>query len=97
MGPLLPYREIHRGDIIVFLSPIEANLHLVKRVIGIPGDHIHLREGIVYRNGERLNESYVKHTDPVTYNPYRDDFPSQLQSDGAVPAWIAWLTIVRDA
>jgi signal peptidase I len=88
MGPLVPYRAIHRGDIIVFLSPIEANLHLVKRVIGIPGDHIHLRNGIVYRNGEHLNESYVVRNGPVTYDPYRDDFPSQLQSDGAVPAWL---------
>ena len=91
LGPLVPYREIHRGDIIVFLSPIEPNLHLVKRVIGIPGDHIHLRKGIVYRNGEALKESYVVRNGPVTYDPYRDDFPSQLQSDGAVPAWLEYI------
>ena len=56
-GPLLPYREIKHGDIIVFLSPAEPDKHLVKRVVGIPGDHIHLRHGIVYRNGEALKES----------------------------------------
>ena len=70
MGPLLPYREIKHGDIIVFLSPAEPDKHLVKRVIGIPGDHIHLRRGIVYRNGERLEESsYVKHTGAMSYRP----------------------------
>src|SRR5215470_7119550 len=50
LGPFLPYREVHRGDIIVFFSPAEPKLHLVKRVIGIPGDRIHLRQGVVYRN-----------------------------------------------
>src|SRR4051812_44619774 len=43
IGPLLAYREVKRNDIIVFLSPSEENKHLVKRVIGIPGDRIHLR------------------------------------------------------
>src|SRR2546426_7788466 len=33
-GPLLPYRDIQDGDIIVFLSPIEPGLHVVKRIIG---------------------------------------------------------------
>jgi signal peptidase I len=87
LGSFLPYREIHRGDIIVFFSPAEPKLHLVKRVIGIPGDRIHLRQGVVYRNGERLNEPYVIHTSPISYDPYRDDFPSLPPSDGATPAW----------
>src|SRR5499433_2889220 len=41
MGPLLPYRDIKRGDVVVFLSPAEPGLYVVKRIIGIPGDHIH--------------------------------------------------------
>jgi len=73
-GPLLPYREIRRGDIVVFLHPAEPGLYVVKRIMGIPGDRIHLRDGVVYRNGERLDEPYVIHkTDG--YNPYRDNFP----------------------
>ena len=64
MGPLLPYREIKRGDIVVFLSPAEPGLYVVKRIIGIPGDRIHLRDGVVYRNGEKLNEPYVMHQGP---------------------------------
>src|SRR6266481_9316214 len=51
----LPYREVHRGEPIVFYKPFaEPNgehIILVKRVIAIPGDRIHLRRGIVYLNG----------------------------------------------
>ena len=61
MGPLLPYRQIKRNDIVVFLSPMTPGLYVVKRIIGIPGDHIHLRDGVVYRNGEKLDEPYVNH------------------------------------
>jgi len=87
LGPLLPYREIKHGDIIVFLSPAEPDKHLVKRVVGIPGDHIHLRRGVVYRNGERLEESsYVKHIGERSYEPERDDFPAIVPEIGT-PQW----------
>jgi signal peptidase I len=75
MGPLIPYREIHRNDIAVFLSPEQPGLFLVKRIMGIPGDHIHLRNGVVYRNGEKLDEPYALHK-IADYNPYRDNFPA---------------------
>jgi signal peptidase I len=75
LGPLVPYREIHRGDIVVFLSPAEPGLYVVKRIIGVPGDRIHLRDGVVYRNGEKLVEPYVIHSSG-DYNPYRDQFPA---------------------
>ncbi|HLY98948.1 MAG TPA: signal peptidase I [Candidatus Angelobacter sp.] len=87
-GPVVPYRDVHRGDIIVFLKPSQPGLHLVKRVIGIPGDKIHLRQGVVYRNGERLNEPYVIHNG--TYESVRDDFPSvELPPgfDSYAPEW----------
>src|SRR5271157_1344092 len=74
LGPMLPYRDIRRGDIVVFLSPEERGLFVVKRIIGIPGDRIHLRDGVVYRNGQKLDESYVRHI-PGAYNPYSDNFP----------------------
>src|SRR5713101_4027213 len=74
VGPLMPYRDIRRGDIVVFLSPSEQGLFVVKRIIGIPGDRIHLRDGVVYRNGEKLEEPYVRHKDSAP-NPYRDNFP----------------------
>ncbi|MGC2792070.1 MAG: signal peptidase I, partial [Candidatus Sulfotelmatobacter sp.] len=49
VGPLVHYREVRRGDIVVFLAPCEPGLYVVKRVIGVPGDRIHLRNGVVYR------------------------------------------------
>lgn len=87
IGPILPYRNVQRGDIFVFLHPAEPGLYVVKRVMGIPGDHIHLRDGAVFRIGEKLNEPYVIH-DPDNYNSYRDNFPAAPPSDPNVnPDW----------
>ena len=78
IGPLLPYRQIHRGDIVVFLHPdaAYAGTYVVKRIIGIPGDRIHLRNGEVYRNGEKLNEPYILHDRDDLSDSYRNDFPA---------------------
>lgn len=84
---LIPYRKPQHGDIIVFLSPSEPGLYVVKRVIGVPGDRIHLQDGVVYRNGERLNEPYVIRNG--TYSAYRDQFPAIPPDDGSglTPEW----------
>jgi signal peptidase I len=89
MGPLLPYRDIRRGDIVVFLSPMTPGLYVVKRIIGLPGDRIHLRDGAVYRNGQKLEEPFVMHKGPVKYDGYRDNFPSVAPSDfnNLAPYW----------
>jgi len=86
MRPIVPYRQIQHGDIVVFLSPAEAGLYVVKRIIGVPGDHIHLRDGVVFRNGLALKEPYAIRNG--SYNPYRDDFPDVPPSDdyGVSPA-----------
>jgi signal peptidase I len=82
-APFVRYRDVQRGDIIVFFKPHpeSPDLHLVKRCIGVPGDRIHLEHGIVYLNGVAQNEPYAgmprDDGDPNdAYNPYRDDFPS---------------------
>jgi signal peptidase I len=90
VGPLLPYRQIRRGDIVVFLSPAEPGLYVVKRIMGTPGDRIHLRNGVVYRNGEKLDEPYVIHSSQAdAYNPYRDNFPAVAPSEfnNVAPNW----------
>ncbi len=51
-------------------------IFLVKRVIGIPGDHIHLRNGTVYLNGQPQDEPLAAKPGDDGYFPYRDDFPS---------------------
>jgi signal peptidase I len=65
--PYLPERSIHHGDIVAFWSPEVADLRLVKRVIGLPGDTFEMREGDVYINGSRLTEPYVVHQFPLSY------------------------------
>jgi len=96
LGPLLPYRDVRRGDTVVFLSPAEHGLFVVKRIIGIPGDHIHLRDDVVYRNGQKLDEPYVQHkgdpSDPYgERRPYRANFPAVTPSpwDSLWPEWQA--------
>ncbi len=76
---LLPYSDVKRGDIIVFRYPVDIKQTFVKRVIGVPGDHIRLANKQVYRNGVKLDEPYVVHKDPLGpdhIEPYRDNFPS---------------------
>lgn len=81
------HRNVQRGDIVVFYKPtLEPNgehLFLVKRVMGIPGDHLHLVDGIVYRNGQALNEPYAAAPPYADYNPYRDDFPAVPPGENA--------------
>jgi signal peptidase I len=55
--------EPERGDIIVFLHP-NSDLNLIKRVIGLPGDRIEIRERTVSVNGMLLNEPYIQ-ADPT--------------------------------
>ncbi|WP_446741911.1 signal peptidase I [Silvibacterium acidisoli] len=74
-APFLPYHEIHRGDIIVFFKPRETGLYLVKRVIGLPGDRIHLVNGTVYLNGKPQVEPQAVKAKPDDEFPYRDEFP----------------------
>jgi signal peptidase I len=83
--PLVHYREPKRGDIVVFIKPVPDDvdgkpeyLFLVKRLIGVPGDHIHLRDGIVFING--LAQSQPKDGMDIPANPsekvFLDEFPT---------------------
>jgi signal peptidase I len=57
------FRDPKRGEIIVFKTPVcgttQAHEVFVKRLIGLPGDHISERDGIIYINNVRLNEPYI--------------------------------------
>jgi signal peptidase I len=96
MGSLMPYRNAKHDEIVVFLSPSEQGLFVVKRIIGIPGDRIHLRDGVVYRNGEKLDEPYVRYKNDVPNveltRPYRENFPA-VPADmyNVTPEWQAAL------
>jgi signal peptidase I len=71
---LLPYRHVQRGDIVVFHFPLNPSEHVVKRVIGVPGDRIHLLNGVVYRNGQPIAEPYAV-DEPADPDSFRDNFP----------------------
>jgi signal peptidase I len=71
---LLPYREVQRGDIVVFRAPINLRENYVKRVIGLPGDRIHIVSRQVFVNGKALDEPYKRHIRPFI-DAYMDNFP----------------------
>jgi len=90
-SPILPAATLHRGDVIVFHYPIDPSMHLVKRIIGLPGDHLHLRHNRVYLNGNPLTEPYAVYSSAPP-DSFRDDFPSLLRANPDVnPNWWAQL------
>ncbi len=69
------YSSVRRGDILVFDPPHEPDLKLVKRLIGVPGDTVSMKDGVLTINGQVQGEPYVKHVDPLGDDPH---------------AWMAW-------
>ena len=65
---LLPVGRIRRGDVIVFKYPEEPDRDFIKRVIGLPGETVELREKRVYINGKPLDEPYVHFLQPPGQN-----------------------------
>jgi signal peptidase I len=94
-APFVHYREVARGDVVVFFKPAAQpngeHIFLVKRVVGVPGDHIHLRRGILYLNGIAQNEPWVGKPTRPYYDPYVNDFPSIDPSSEpeVTPEWSA--------
>jgi signal peptidase I len=80
VASFLPYGQLQHDEPIVFFRPApnDQGDHdiLVKRVIGLPGDRVHLRNGIVYRNGVALHEPYAAMPTSATYDAYNDNFPA---------------------
>jgi len=105
--PLVRYREPRRGDIVVFIRPAsepepdaDGNpqyLILVKRLIGIPGDRIHLRDGVVYINGvaQPMPREGRDTLAPASEREFLDQFPALLptpeDTHGAVDTWVVEL------
>jgi signal peptidase I len=72
---VLPYRDVKRGDVIVFRYPVDIRQTFVKRAIGLPGDRIRLVNKKLVLNGKLVNEPYVYHKTEYV-DSYRDNFPS---------------------
>jgi signal peptidase I len=81
--PLVRYREPRRGDIVVFIKPVPDDVNgtptyqfLVKRLIGLPGDHIRLHNGVVYIDGKPADYEQAQKPTPETHQTFLDEFPA---------------------
>ncbi|MFP5209105.1 MAG: signal peptidase I [Acidobacteriota bacterium] len=82
---IMPYRDVKRGDIVVFHHPRPPLL--VKRIVGVPGDELRIVDGRVIINGVALNEPYATF-EPAPPNLFRDNFPAKVYTDPQVdPDW----------
>ena len=86
--PGLAYREVRRGDIVVFRYPNDPTEYYVKRAIGIPGDRVLIENRTVYINGVQQAEPYVRHTYPGSVRA-GDNFPPDFPEleRGMIPEW----------
>lgn len=79
LAAMFPFRKIQRRDVIVFRFPLDPKTDFVKRVIGLPGETVEIRDKQVFINGVRLDEPYAIHLDPETI-PRRRSLPEPLRS-----------------
>ena len=72
LRPAYLFSDPKRGDIVVFKYPDDETQNYAKRIIGLPGETIEIRDGLVYVNGfeEPLEEDYLKETPTGSYGPY---------------------------
>ncbi len=94
---LVPAGVIYRGEIIVFRYPVDPTRDLVKRVIGLPGDRVRLRDGRVLIDGRALDEPYAVYRASAP-DEYRDQFPRMDRADPSINSrwWIEMHQLVHD-
>ncbi len=64
LGGALPWRDVQRGDIVIFRSPERPTLDMVKRCVGLPGDVVQVVDKDLYVNGKWVEDGiYTKHAD----------------------------------
>jgi signal peptidase I len=80
---LFSYFHPEREDIVVFVYPEDREKDFIKRVVGIPGDRIEIRQKKLYRNGEPVDEPYARYTEPPGAAP-RDNFGPVTVPEGHV-------------
>src|ERR1700677_2614790 len=96
--PLVHYREPRRNDVVVFFKPVAdadpvdgspTYPFLVKRLIGVPGDHIHLHDGVVFINGVAQNPPADGKPAARPGGEFLDEFPTvpPTPDGGATEAW----------
>lgn len=84
---IVPIKKPQRGDIVVFKYPVDPNKDFIKRVVGIPGDVIEIRDKKLIVNGERVNHEHGIYTDPRILPAHirpRDNFGPITVPDSAL-------------
>jgi signal peptidase I len=71
------FEPIQRRDVVVFWYPLDRSKSFIKRVIGLPGEKVEIRQGIVYVNGRAIQEPYV----PPQYEDLSDFGPIRVPRD----------------
>jgi signal peptidase I len=80
---LLKVGDLHRGDVVVFVSPIERSTDLIKRVIAVPGDTVQVKDKKVLVNGEVVPDSHAHFSDSsISPNTHRDNMPPLQVPEG---------------
>jgi len=71
------FEPIQRGDVVVFWYPVDPSKSFIKRVVGLPGETVEIRQGVVYVNGKALPEPYV----PPQYEDMSDYPATKVPED----------------
>jgi signal peptidase I len=71
------FEPIQRGDVVVFWYPVDPSKSFIKRVVGLPGESVEIRQGVVYVNGKAIPEPYV----PPQYEDLSDYGPKVVPDD----------------
>jgi signal peptidase I len=71
------FEDIHRGDVVVFWYPLDHTKSFIKRVVGLPGETVEIRHGVLYVNGKTVPEPYV----PPQYEDLSDFGPVRVPKE----------------
>ena len=98
---ILPVRDLERGDLVVFMHPDEPERDFIKRVIGLPGESLEVRQGYVHIDGRALDEPYVnplyrtRHSFPLVHVPPGEYFVMGDHRNNSADSR-EWGTVPRD-
>jgi signal peptidase I len=79
-----PISDLRRGDVIAFHFPPDPSAILIKRLMGLPGDHLRIINGVLVVNSRRISEPYVEHLDGASASLFFSNFPSFADGNPSV-------------